>query len=405
MPVVQLTPSLINNITVQPGKARTEWCDKNQPGLYVEARATAPGKGTYYLRYKDAGGTTRHMRLGNTDSLSLSEARSLAKDQRAKIQLGADPSGDIQRQKELPTLREFVEEQYLPYIKPRKRSARDDENRLRQRILPAFGDRRMNSITRKQLIDFHLSLKDDGLAGATCDHFVKLIRRIYNLAIEWDVLKDNPAAKAQLFNEPNQVNNILTDEELRRLLIVLQTHPRRTVCQIVLLLLSTGARKGEALNAGWRDIDFARGTWTIPARVSKSKTAHTVYLNETALEVIYEIQPDSALRQGFLFVNPKTRDRLKTIDKAWCSIREEARLPKFRVHDLRHMFASFLVNSGRTLYEVSQALHHSDVSISARYSHLSSGTLRDASAAASTIIQAASPKPTPPELKLIKTGS
>lgn len=60
-----------------------------------------------------------------------------------------------------------------------------------------------------------------------------------------------------------------------------------------------------------------------------------------------------------------------------------------RIHDLRHSFASFLVNSGRTLYEVQQILGHSQSIVTERYAHLSTKTLQDASNSASVIIQGA----------------
>ncbi len=402
MPVIQLTPSFIKTLAPLSGKTRTEWCDKNQPGLYVEARATSTtGTGTYYLRYKDNSGTTRHMRLGTTDTMSLVEARAKAKTQKAEIQLGADPSAAARKQKEVPTLRAFAEDQYLPYIRNRNRSWKDDMNRLRQRIIPAFGDQAMNTLTRKQLLDFHRSLKEEGLAGATCDHHLKLIRRIFNLAIEWDVVKENPISKASLFNEPNNLENILNENELERLLSVLATHERRTVCQAALYLLSTGARLSEALNARWEDIE--NRTWKVSAAVSKSKRVRSVPLNDSALTVLNEIQPDPSLRHGYLFVNPRTNDRLKTVHKAWHCIREAAGLPHLRIHDLRHMYASFLVNCGRSLYEVQQVLGHSSPQITQRYAHLSTETLRDAAASASGRIQAASPRPAP-SLQLVKTG-
>jgi integrase len=403
MPVVQLKPSFIKTLAPLPGKTRTEWCDKNQPGLYVEARATSSiGTGTYYLRYKDSGGTTRHMRLGTTDTVSLVEARAEAKRQKAEIQLGADPSATARKQKEVPTLRAFVEDQYLPYIKNRNRSWKDDDNRLRQRILPAFGDQAMNTLTRKQLLDFHRSLKEGGLAGATCDHHLKLIRRIFNVAIEWNVVKDNPASKAQLFNEPNQLQQIPSPEALTRLLGVLATHERRTVCQVALYLLSTGARLSEALNASWEDIDSR--TWRISAAISKSKRVRSVPLNDSALSVLNEIQPDPALRHGYLFVNPRTKDRLKTVHKAWSCIREAADLPHLRIHDLRHMYASFLVNSGHTLYEVQNILGHSTPLITQRYATLNTSALLSAASSASDRILAASPRPAP-ALQLVKTCS
>lgn len=402
MPVVQLTPSFMKKLTTAPGKTRTEWCDQNQPGLYVEARATSPiGVGTYYLRYKDSGKTTRHMRLGTTASMTLAQARVEAKKQKAEIHLGADPNAAARKQKEVPTLRAFVEEQYIPWIKNRNRSWKDDRNRLQHRILPEFGDRPMNTLTRKQCIDFHLSLKEVGLSGSTCDHHLKLIRRIFNVAIDWEVLDKNPLSKAQLFNEPNQVENIPTEEELKRLLKVLETHERRTACLVVLFLLSTGTRRAETLNARWEDI--TENTWKITASVSKSKRVHSVPLNDYAKRVLDEIQPDPSLRRGYLFINPRTNDRLKTVDKAWNLIRKAAGLPHFRLHDLRHTYASFLTNNGRTLYEVQQVLGHSSPQVTQRYAHLTKETLSEASAVAADRIFAASP-PSVPALKLVKTA-
>jgi len=159
----------------------------------------------------------------------------------------------------------------------------------------------------------------------------------------------------------------------------------------------------EALNASWEDIE--NRTWKVSAAVSKSKRVRSVPLNDSALAVLDEIQPDPALRHGYLFVNPRTKDRLKTVHKAWYCIREVAGLPFLRIHDLRHLYASFMINSGRTLYEVQQVLGHSSPQVTQRYAHLTTETVQAAATAASDWIQAASPKPAPPPLKLVKTGS
>ncbi|MDO8311587.1 MAG: tyrosine-type recombinase/integrase [Sideroxyarcus sp.] len=78
-----------------------------------------------------------------------------------------------------------------------------------------------------------------------------------------------------------------------------------------------------------------------------------------------------------------------TIMKVWTRLRNKAGLPHLRIHDLRHSFASFLVNSGRTLYEVQMILGHSQSIVTERYAHLSTKTLQDASNSASVIIQGA----------------
>ena len=75
--------------------------------------------------------------------------------------------------------------------------------------------------------------------------------------------------------------------------------------------------------------------------------------------------------------------------KVWTSLRNKAGLPHLRIHDLRHSFASFLVNSGRTLYEVQQILGHSQSIVTERYAHLSTKTLQNASDCASVMIRGA----------------
>ena len=81
-----------------------------------------------------------------------------------------------------------------------------------------------------------------------------------------------------------------------------------------------------------------------------------------------------------------------TIYKVWTRIRADAGLPRLRIHDLRHQYASFLINSGRTLYEVQQVLGHSDPTVTQRYAHLSSKSLQDAANSASDAIGVAMPK-------------
>ena len=72
-----------------------------------------------------------------------------------------------------------------------------------------------------------------------------------------------------------------------------------------------------------------------------------------------------------------------------CKAHLEGIMPHLRIHDLRHLFASFLVNSGRTLYEVQQILGHSDPSVTQRYAHLSSESLQKAANSASVAIRGA----------------
>ena len=185
----------------------------------------------------------------------------------------------------------------------------------------------------------------------------------------------------------NQVENYLDEEQLQRLLTVLKKDKNRTVCGIVLFLLSTGARLNEALQARWSLIDVEHRVWRIPATNSKSGKVRAVPLNDAALDVLSK--QDTADEFEHVFINRQTGLPYVTIQKVWERLRKKAGLEHVRIHDLRHSYASMLVNSGRSLYEVQQILGHSNPKVTQRYSHLSTATLQDAAGSAADRISEA----------------
>lgn len=385
MPIIKLTQQFISNNLQCPGnKSRIEYCDSEFPGLYVEVRATSQGQGTFYLRYKDSSGKTCHQKIARTTDVNLLEARKRARTLKAEIELGADPRAEEKARKAVLTFDEFFEQHYLPYVKPRKRSWDRDEELYRLRIKKAFGQKRLNQITRHQVQTFHTALKDEGLAAATCNHHIKLLRHAFNLAIDWEMLETNPVSRVPLFHEDNKIEHYLDDAELGRLLLILRTDENRNVCRVALFLLSTGCRLNEALSAKWSDVDLEKGVFIVSAKNSKSKRMRSVPLNDSALEILSQL--DTQNRHEYLFINQKTGNPYTTIGKVWNRLRMKAGLKHLRLHDLRHQYASFLVNGGRTLYEVQQILGHSDPKVTMRYAHLSTKALRDAADSASTKI-------------------
>ena len=389
MPILQLTAAFIaSGLTCPEGKHRIEYCDKELPGLYVEVRGTSAGEGTYYLRYKDATGKTCHQKVGRSADITLAEARKRAKDLRAEIQLGADPRGEHKAKQAVPTLAAFFDDSYMPHVKPRKRSWAKDQALFTNRIAGAFGHMRLNELRRQELQVFHSQLLTKGIGEATADHHIKLIRQVLNKAVEFGVIEVNPIARIKLFNPDNRLENYLDAADLERLLTVLRTHTNRPVCNVALFLLSTGARLNEALSATWEHIDRENKVWRIPASNSKSKKVRSVPLNDSALNVLEQLGTEG--NSPHLFVSKKTGAKLGWVHKVWERIRDKAELPQMRIHDLRHQYASFLVNSGRSLYEVQKILGHSSHSVTERYAHLSSKSLMEAANTASIMIKGAS---------------
>lgn len=388
MPVIKLTQQIINNNLQCPeAKSRIEYCDSELPGLYVEVRATSPGQGTFYLRYKDSTGKTCHQKIARTADIGLVEARKQARTLKAEIALGSDPRAEEKARQAVLTFSEFFEQQYLPYVTPRKRSWGRDEELYRLRIKAVFGHKRLNQITRQQIQSFHTALMHEGLAAATCNHHIKLMKHALNLAVDWEMLDSNPVARVPLFHEDNKIEHYLNDTELERLLTVLHANRNSPVSLIALFLLSTGCRLNEVLSAKWSDVDLDKGVFTIRATNSKSKRLRAVPLNGTALEVLKQL--DTQERFEHLFINRKTGKPYVNITKVWQRLRTAAGLKHLRLHDLRHQYASFLVNNGRTLYEVQQILGHSDPKVTMRYAHLSTRALQEAANSASIKIKEA----------------
>lgn len=398
--IEKLDQTFIDSKLICPaGKSRIEYVDPMRTGLYVEVRATGPGQGTYYLRYKDPTGKTCHQKLGRTIEMTLAEARKQAKNLKASITMGADPRGEERARKAVPTFSEFFRESYLPYARPRKRSWKKDDGLYRMYIADRFGKVRINEVRRQDVQEFHAGLLekvlDSGkkLSPASADHVVKLIRQMLNKAVEWDIIPQSPIARIKLFNVDNRLENYQTPEQLEALLQVLLTDDNRGVCEAAILLLCTGARLNEALKSKVRHYELTSKVWRIEAVTSKSKRVRSVPLNDMAIDLITSIIARDGLGpDDYLFNSAKTGNHLGHIHKVWDRLRKKAGMPHLRLHDLRHQYASFLVNSGRSLYEVQKILGHSSHSVTERYAHLSSKSLMDAANSASVMIREAMPR-------------
>jgi integrase len=377
-----MTKTLLSNefiqtgLIVPEGKRSIEYCDLGTArGMYVAVLASSPGRGTYYLRWKNAQGKTAHTRIGRTDEISLAEARTRALALKTDIHRGKDPQAEMREKKRIPTFGEFFRDSYLPLIKAKNRTWENAEEMFRLRIEARFGDCPLSQISVQQLRQFHVELKSLGLSGSTSDHHVKLMRHIYSTAISFEVVEKNPASKVPLFNEDNKRSRYVRDDELPRLLGVLKTDANRSVCNLVLWLLATGMRLSEALTLEFSDIDQKAGVLTVRALNSKSKRVRHVPLNDVAKEILAGIRKRPG--QTRLFIGRKG-EPLVYVHKVWHRLREKAGIADVRLHDLRHTYASYMVSSGQSLYSVQQALGHADASTTIRYAHLSNKALQDA---------------------------
>lgn len=387
--IIELTkPFIETQLTVPPGKTKEEYCDTQVRGLLVQVNATGKMLPTYFLRHK-RNGKTAYDRLGTIKELTLPQARKLATERKVEHAKAAKQAPEVKPVLADMTLDTFMADHYFPHVKLHKRSWVRDDQLYRIRIKPKFGDTKLSELTRYQVQQFQNDLSKSGLSPASQDHHIKLIRHALNLAVEWEFIERNVLKGVKLLNVENQLHDVASPEQLKRLVEVLRTDHNRPVCHILMFLLSTGARLSEALTATWSQVDLEKGLWTIPATTAKSKKSRTVPLNESALWVLAE----AAKMKKFdaIFANPETEKPFTTITRVWYRLRKAAGIGQMRIHSCRHQFADLVISSGRSLYDVQVLLGHSDPRVSQRYARLSMHTLKEAANTASLIV----PKPKP----------
>ncbi len=377
MPTQSLSMEFMKRMSqLVPNSGAVGYFDPHIKGLMLELRYS--GNATFYFRYRDTANKIKMINLGRSDDISLDAVRSKALAMRQMLDEGGDPSVEVHRFHDVPTFGVFVADRYLPYAKTRKRSWQTDEIMLRHHLLPVFGKFKMNRITRSDVVAFHHSVLEKGYAAGSCNRMLVLMKFIYNCAIRWDVLpKDtNPCNGVEHFEDNGARERYLTQDEVQRLFDELDTNPNKQVAQVVRLLLYTGARKCEVLNARWDEIDMNRRLLTVPAERSKSKKPRHIPLSDAAISLLNQLPRQTDI--PWVFFNPKTKKPPVSIFCAWDTIRNRVGLSDVRLHDLRHSFASFLVNNGRSLYEVQKLLGHHDPKVTMRYAHLAPGALIDA---------------------------
>jgi integrase len=197
--------------------------------------------------------------------------------------------------------------------------------------------------------------------------------RSFELALKWGTkgVTHNPVRGIPRPKFSNARDRFLTSEQAARLLEACSASINPQLRNIVGLLLLTGARKRELLDAKWENVDLDRRVWFIPT--SKTGKSRHVPLSQPALDLIRQLPRVD--KCPWLLPNPRTRKPFTDIKHPWETAREAAGLDGLRIHDLRHSAASFMINAGIGLFAVGRILGHADHQSTMRYSHLASETL------------------------------
>ena len=386
MTMTTLTAKIAREITCPAGCEKLDLFDTEQRGFLLEVRKS--GRKTWYQRYQDARGRQRQFKIGPVGVLSIDQARRKGRAVLAEALLGPDPQGRRQELRTTPTLAELVRDRYLPHAKSTKRSWKTDEIMLRVHALPALGQLTIDRIGSDDIAAVVSKMKDDGKAAGTCNRVIVLLRYIYNLARKWNVpgASANPTQGMGLAPDV-QRQRFLTSDETQRLLAALDADDNKLAANAIKLLLLTGARRNEITHAKWDYINWQRRTLLVP--LAKSGKPRTIALNGASISLLKSLPRING--NQYIFPSPITGRPFGSLFYTWDRIRSRAGLSDLRLHDLRHSFASFLVNKGVSLYVVQGLLGHTQVRMTQRYAHLAPQTLLDAAEVVANVISTDKP--------------
>ena len=234
-----------------------------------------------------------------------------------------------------------------------------------------FGDYRITEISPRLISEFKQMRKSKGKKPATINRQLTVMRRIYNIAVrEWEWTDSNPLTRVPSERVNNARDRWLYLEEEQKLLEAIPEWLR----EIVIFALNTGMRRGEILSLTHRGVNLKRRT--IMVFQSKNGERRTIPLNKAAMAILRGRIRSVKTDHVFYTMN-HTPHHPNNVGRDFKRYVETAGIKDFRFHDLRHTFATRLVQAGVDLYMVSKLLGHKDIRKTQRYSHHYPESLRD----------------------------
>lgn len=244
-----------------------------------------------------------------------------------------------------------------------------------KRLQPYFGGRRVSDLRRADIRGYVATRQADGVQESTIKRELKLFSAALNyVRLEHDRPElPNPIQSLGLTGGEPRVRWISRIQASSLIASAGMFARRPHLGNFIRLALYTGCRKNELLGLEWSRVDFDRRCFSLEAKHTKSARPRLVPLNEPALSALRDQRRwviGRCSSSPWVFAS-ETGRRITTLQKGFEAACERCGVDDFRIHDLRHTFASWLVMDGVSLYVVRDLLGHSSVSVTERYAHLS----------------------------------
>ena len=318
----------------------------------------------WWIRYRDAEGKDRRERIGPSKRLA---------EQVLATRLAAVTEGrKLPDKKDGSMLLSGLAEEYMRVVASRQAWGRNVDTALRQWLDHLGAQCRLRDITPRKVEAFRESRLAAGLSPGTVNRNLAVLKRVLNVAVDWDLIHDNPVRRVKPLRGERAIERYLEKEEAGRLLAACARSCNEFLEPLVVLALNTGARKGELLSLRWKDVSLAAATLSFPQ--TKNGTRRDIPINSEALAALRRLKRFASKERVFGREDRPSFD----VRSAWETALKEAEIESFRFHDLRHTYASWAAQSGMDIRRLQRLLGHKTLAMTQRYSHLGPRDLREA---------------------------
>lgn len=241
-------------------------------------------------------------------------------------------------------------------------------------LMPFFKGVYFDDITRQRIGVYVTARKKQGVTDTTVRRDLAFFSSLCSMAIRWGWLETNPIRNydKRTLKQGKPRTRFLTQDEYRSLLNAAAPHVR----DAIMLAVETGLRREEQFSLTWKQIDWDRNE--IVLERTKSGNPRRVPMSDNARNLLWSqwIRIDSAVST---FVHEKAdNSRYEDLHRGFRNATRRADIANLRWHDLRHTFASWFVQNGGELYQLSRILGHTTMTMSTRYGHLRTEDLHEA---------------------------
>ena len=249
MPKTRLTTRFAGSIQPTRGK-QVDYYDATVRGFVL--RVSPGGRKAWGVLYR-RGRFKRRLSLGEFPGLGLADARQNAREVLSRIALGGDPAVDRIADRSAMTFSE-LSTRYLDLHARHKRSGREDARIISVELLPHWRQLLAKEVTRRDVRELLRQILDRP-APIMANRTLALVRKMFNFAIDEELLHVNPAQRVKRLAPERPRDRVLTEDEIRQVWSVLDAESA-LIASAVRLMLLTAQRSGEVLSMRWKDVDL-----------------------------------------------------------------------------------------------------------------------------------------------------